>query len=506
MLRPLTASLALLTVVGLTACTASGQTPGSQPAGPTTTVTSVAVQPAELSAAAVLATLADATTVRDDEWAAADAVAIELLGSTASSEAAAVSSAGSVVTIGAAGVYRLTGTLNGAVVVAAPEDAQVVLILNGVHITNPDGPAITVTGADDVAISLAEGSRNEVSDAASYPEEAQAHAAIHSSADLTLTGTGALTVRGNGADAVFTSDDLAVISGTYTVEAADDALVGKDSITVEGGTLNLTAAGDGLSSDKLDDQTKGYVRIVDGQLSLAVGDDGIAATTDAVVEGGVVTVSAAGDGLHADRVLVIEGGKVSVTASTEGLEGATVAIGGGEVNVVASDDGINAAGSGETLTITGGTVTVDATGDGLDSNGSLSIAGGEVRVYGPQADGNGIFDADGQFSISGGTLLGIGSSGMAQTPAEGSQGWVAATLDVAAGTLVGLSDGAGAEVASVTTPRAATMILYSAPAVPAGATYSVTAGGATIAAATQAAVSGAQRGGPGGPGGSGRRP
>ncbi|WP_231979224.1 hypothetical protein [Tessaracoccus coleopterorum] len=38
-----------------------------------------------------------------------------------------------------------------------------------------------------------------------------------------------------------------------------------------------------------------------------------------------------------------------------------------------------------------------------------------------------------------GTLLGIGSSGMAETPGEGSQGWVAATADVPAGSAVGWS-------------------------------------------------------------------
>ena len=66
------------------------------------------------------------------------------------------------------------------------------------------------------------------------------------------------------------------------------------------------------------------------------------------------------------------------------------------------------------IKITGGKVTVDASGDGLDSNSNLIIEGGEIYVNGPTNDGNGALDYDGTATISGGTFVAVGSSGMVQ--------------------------------------------------------------------------------------------
>ena len=92
----------------------------------------------------MLAANEDATVVRDDEWSAADAVDIELTGDSATTVADGVEVDGSTVTITSAGVFRLSGSLDGSVVVAAAEDAQVVLILDDVDIDNPTGAAIEV--------------------------------------------------------------------------------------------------------------------------------------------------------------------------------------------------------------------------------------------------------------------------------------------------------------------------------------------------------------------------
>lgn len=64
---------------------------------------------------------------------------------------------------------------------------------------------------------------------------------------------------------------------------------------------------------------------------------------------------------------------------------------------------------------------MDAEGDGLDSNGSITMTGGDVTVNGPVNGGNGAIDSAGSFDISGGTLLAIGSSGMAEAPDTSSE-------------------------------------------------------------------------------------
>lgn len=53
------------------------------------------------------------------------------------------------------------------------------------------------------------------------------NAALYSSADLTVAGTGSLIVRGNGNDGIASTDGLVLASGTVTVTAADDGIRGR---------------------------------------------------------------------------------------------------------------------------------------------------------------------------------------------------------------------------------------------------------------------------------------
>ncbi|MFC5337013.1 carbohydrate-binding domain-containing protein [Leucobacter denitrificans] len=478
-----------------------------------------------------LADNADYTTVNEDEWSAVDATAIDL------------SAASSPVTISEAGVYQLSGSLQGQVLVEAAEDALVVLVLDSAHIDNPDGPAIEVRGADDVAIHLAEGSENLVSDASSYAEDAEANAAIYSEQDLTISGSGSLAVQANGNDGITSKDDLVILSGNVAVSAADDALRGKDSLVVEGGSVVLDAtAGDGLKSDQEDDETQGYVYISGGSIDIAAGDDGVQAQTDTIIAGGSLAVSAADDGVKGEVILSVGDGQVTVTESTEAMEAAYIGISGGTIDLTASDDGINASGAtelgaadsgaaepaaesavgpgggmagggmadtGERLEISGGSVTVDAEGDGIDSNGSLSISGGDTVVYGPTRAGNGGIDANGAISVTGGTVRSLSAGGMEVGLGDDGQGWVLVSASLGAGQEAEIVDESGAVVATFTSRKQASSVTYSAADIEHGSTYAVNVDGVEVGAAV--AGEGAESmGGPGGvggaPGGAGHGP
>lgn len=533
--KPLIATALFATGILLAGCTTATAVPTITPSDETTIVpTSTGITTTgDLSPVEIMAANADYTTVNLDEWNEADAVGIQLAGSTASTSAAGVTVDGSTVTIMAAGVYRLSGVLAGQVVVEAPDDALVVLILDGVDITNSAGAAIEVRSADDVAIHLAGGSQNSVTDAAAYPDGVDANAAIYSEEDLTISGSGSLTVTARYNDGITSKDDLVILDGMITVTAADDALRGKDSLVVEGGTLTLTAlGGDGLKSDGDEgkdeiDWTRGYIYIAGGTIDVTAADDGLQAFTDTVIAGGTVTVAAADDAVKAEVVVSI--GEIAgltapvviVTASTEGIEAASVGIGGGTVKVTASDDGINASGnaelqalingtsatngnefadSGERLEISGGTVTVDAEGDGLDSNGTLTISGGTLVVYGPTRGGNGSLDSNGTMSITGGTVLAFGPGSMEQTPDSGDQGWVLVSARLAAGQSGAITDAAGTVLVEFTAAKAATTVIFSSADVETGASYTVTSGGQSLGSAV------AGQGGMGGMRGPGGRP
>ncbi len=487
-MRRLSLSLAAVaTAAALTGCSVTSPVT-STTADPTPSATSSGA--AALTPEAVLAANENATTVNEDEWSMQDAVEVKLNGSTATSQASGVSVKDGTVTISAAGVYRLTGKLSGQVVVDAPEDALVVLVLDGATIHSQTNAAISVLKADDVAVHLAEGSTNALSDTTSYAADADVNAALFSEADLTISGTGSLKVTGNGNDGITSEDDLAILSGNLTVTAVDDGLRGKDSLTVKGGTIAVTAGGDGFKADNEDEETRGYLDIQAGTVSIAATSDAMDAVTD----------------------LVVTGGEVTVTRSEEGFEAAQLLIAGGTVDITATDDALNATtGTGESmqadpgaiLVISGGTVTLDAEGDGLDSNGDALIIGGTVTVYGPTRGGNGALDTNGSLQVSGGTLVAFDSGGMTESPdAASPQGWLTAMIDGAAGDTVRVTDESGRTVAEVSTRKAFAAVTYSSPEISSGASYTVTTGGASATVTAGKSVGGFGPGpGGGGPGG-----
>lgn len=91
-----------------------------------------------------------------------EAVKITLSGKTAACNSSNVQIEDEVVTIKAAGVYVLSGTLtDGTIVVDAGDDDKVQLVLDGVSITAADYAAIYAKNADKVFVTLAEGAEKQ---------------------------------------------------------------------------------------------------------------------------------------------------------------------------------------------------------------------------------------------------------------------------------------------------------------------------------------------------------
>ena len=129
------------------------------------------------------------------------------------------------------------------------------------------------------------------------------------------------------------------------------------------------------------------------------------------------------------------------------------------------------------LTIRGGRLVVDSGGDGLDSNGSLVVEGGETYVNGPTNNGNGALDCGISSTVTGGTLIAIGSSGMAQSFGNDStQGSILATANGSAGDVVEIVDEAGNVLASMTASKSYACVIATAPGMEAGGTYTLRCG------------------------------
>lgn len=414
-----------------------------------------------------------------------EAVKITLSGKTAACNSSNVQIEDGVVTIKEAGVYVLSGTLtDGTIVVDAGDDDKVQLVLDGVSIMAADYAAIYAKNADKVFVTLAEGAGNSLTVSGDYvqTDDNNVDAVIFAKCDLTLNGTGSLTVKDTTGHGIVSKDDLVVTGGTYTIDSQDHCLNGKDSVRIADGTFNLSCDEDGIHAGN-DDQQDGYVYIEGGDINISVGDDAI----------------------HAEGLLIITGGDIDVSKSCEGVEGDKILVTGGDIDVISSDDGFNAAGgssgSGDNhdgfgggpgmggvdmdadndayILITGGTININANGDGIDSNGYIGITGGSVHVLGPSDNGNGAMDYGICAAITGGGIVAVGGSGMAQGFGdESTQCSALVNFDewIDAGETITLTDSDGKEVLSYKADKKFNSVVISTSDMKQGETYTLTVG------------------------------
>ena len=165
--------------------------------------------------------------------------------STVAAGSDAVKVEGNTVTISAAGTYRLSGSpSDGQVVIAAGEEDVVRIILDGASLSSSTGSPFVVQSANEAIVYLEDGSTNTIEDAASYADQGTGapNAALYSMADLTIAGTGSLTVNGQYNDGIVSKDGLVLAAGNVSVDAADDGIKGKDYTVLLDGAYTVTAA------------------------------------------------------------------------------------------------------------------------------------------------------------------------------------------------------------------------------------------------------------------------
>lgn len=410
------------------------------------------------------------------------------------------------IVINTAGTYEVSGvSTKSSIIINAKKDDNVHLILNGVDISVKEDSAIYGMQANKTIITLAENSVNKIRDTSNYNESDDSpDSAIFIQDDLTINGSGSLTVQGNYQNAISSKDNLILMSGTYDIKAIKNGIIGRDSLRIISGTYNITTDNDGIKSNNDEDETKGYVYIEDGTFNIKATNDAIQAEKNVIINngnidittekdginsnqsvslnGGNFNIKAKDDGVHANSILHITDGTINIPTSYEGLEGSSVIIDGGTMNITASDDGINSAGGSDNdtttndrfkrgmsnynITINDGTIVVNSEGDGIDANGSLYVNGGTIRVYGPNFSDNTALDLDGEYINNGGDLIATGSSRMMSSPSNTSQQGVITIVfpdmqDV--GTAISLKSSNGDEIYNITLTKQCNMIILSNP-------------------------------------------
>jgi len=361
--------------------------------------------------------------------------------------------------------------------------------------------------------------------------------------NITVTG-GRLSITGGG-DGMKSGDDenaalgsVAIEGGTIEITAGRDGIQAATTITITAGDLTISTGGGNansssasgsagntwgvwgqrsVASDASVASAKGIkaaadVTITGGTISIDSSDDSLHSNGTLTISGGDLTLASGDDGIHADASITINGGDIRITTSYEGIESAVITINEGNVHVISSDDGINIAGGNDAsalggrpgqntfrysannyLYVNGGYVAIDANGDGIDANGSIDMTGGQVIINGPTRNDNGALDYLGTFKITGGLLVAVGSSGMAQAPSTTSTRYsvlINLTSAQSAGTMLHIASQDGKGILTFVPTKAYQSIVFCSPELKEGSTYLVYTGGRATGNAVDGLYSG----------------
>lgn len=426
------------------------------------------------------------------------------------------------------------------------------LTLSGVELTSSKGPAINDQCKKRAFVHLTESTTNRLTDVATYSEEPRylnggssegedRKGCLFSEGNLIFSGTGVLVVEGRHKHGIATdgcfymrpgvtiavtsaaknaihvkgdeNDGMGVYMAGGLIYANVSSETGKGIKTdldakIAGGKLLLNTSGNAIyDSDEKDTssaagiKTDGNVVISGGVHTLkstGTGGKGINADGEILISGGETTVTTTGGkftysqsltsspkGVKADSNISIDGGKlnISVTGKSDGSEGLeskkTLTVNGGEIYVYAYDDAINASSA---VNISGGKVYAYASNnDGIDSNGSMVISGGLVIGVGTSEPESGIdCDNSSNFKINGGTVIGMGGTLQSSPSASSTQRSVVyngmtATKDAK----ICVMNSEGKPILTFEFPRSMSgaAFFFSTPDIASGASYTVSSGG-----------------------------
>ena len=344
---------------------------------------------------------------------------------------------GTEASVSGPGTYSVSGTLtDGSITVDAYASSKVFILLDGADVTNLTGPAFYVHEADKVFLTLAEGTENVLTDGEAYSDEAVkggADGAIFSHDDLTINGSGSLTVNGSFMHGISVNDDLVITGGTINVTAPADGLRANDSLRLKNAAVTVTAGDDGLVANA----EGAYFYALSGIYSVNAAGDAVHAAGDVTIDGGSFSILSGDDGIHSDTAITVNGGTLTI------------------INETATD------------------------ADGLDSDGDIFIRGGSTRISLRGTGTNTGIECAGVAEISGGDIIACGSYAVAEGFSSASlQGSILHTIKTGAeaGSEVLLADSGGNTLLDWTLPLGCSSVNMSCPDLVVGETYTVVIG------------------------------
>ena len=236
---------------------------------------------------------------------------------------------GSKITISAGGNYTVSGKLtDGQIVVNVDNTTNVNLILNNADITCSNSAPIYFVEADNAIITLADGTTNTITDGANYTYlnagDTEPDAAIFSKADLTIEGSGALTVKANFNDGIASRDDLVIEGATVTVDAKTHGIKGKDQLTINNSTIEVKAGDDGIKSTNDKDPGRGYIILNNNTMTITAVDEAISAVDNITITEGTITIDTRNNAIKTLKTIDIQSGTLNIKTLDDAFIGEAV--------------------------------------------------------------------------------------------------------------------------------------------------------------------------------------
>lgn len=399
---------------------------------------------------------------RDYEIGYSDSVTVTLSDSGSKAGGSGLTINGSTITITKGGTYLFTGSLSdGQILLNAGDTENVRIVLDNASITKKGGAAIYVKSADKVFLTTAKDSANVLSSTGTFSADGTTNvdATVFAKPDLTLNGSGRLTVTSEKGHGIVSKNDLKLTGGTYQITAAETGLSGKNSVRIADGSVTITAGKDAIHSENTQDTAKGFVYIAGGTFRIASAGDGISASGAMTILDGTFTITTNGGsakapaktearpggfgaGSKADASTTTASGTDSSSSSAKALKsGSGISISGGTLNLDAYDDAVHSNGD---LTISGGTLSLASGDDAIHADGDLSISGGKVNIT---KSYEGIEGA--VIAISGGKISlvssddGLNATGTGEKSGNGMEADDTAVIKISGGTLTINAEGDG---------------------------------------------------------------
>lgn len=294
------------------------------------------------------------------------------------------------------------------------------LELEGVTLTNNDGPAINIQSKKKISVKIKDGTENSLTDGITYATSTEDQkSTFFSEGQLEFSGTGSLVLKSYSNHALCSDDYINILDGKITVTSS-----GKDGIhssvyfKMSGGDVNLATTGDGIECEG------GYTDISEGKITIAnsaANVNSISCDSTLTISGGSISLTVNGNqskGLKSDKAVYLKGGTINIvtagnavlnsSGSGYGINYCTavkadslVYINSANLTITCSGTGGKGISSDKNTVIDGGIVKITTTGNGA----TFKNASGTADSYNATC-----ISADGNISINGGTLT-LSSSG-----------------------------------------------------------------------------------------------